>query len=472
MNRNRLSFVAAALLLFLMVSCSTPETAPRQPNIVFIFIDDMGYGDLSVTGNTDVETPNIDRLATDGIRFTQFYVNSPICSPSRVAVTTGQYPARHLINSYLNRRERNRARDMRDFLNPEAPAIARAFKQAGYATAHFGKWHMGGGRDVNDAPHPQAYGFDESLVSFEGLGDRILPPGNLSKQSEKLAQGEIRWVDKHEQTPIYVDRSIDFIKRNQTKPIYLHLWLNDVHDAHKPTEEMMVEYEQFSANPYVQKFYAVLVAMDREIGRLVDAIDEMGLAEDTLIVVTSDNGPTAWPRYYKEGFEPAGSTAGFRGRKWSLYEGGIRMPLIARWPGRITPGALDETTVMAAIDLLPTFTAIAGVQAPPAEYDGVDMSAALLGTPQQRNVPIYFEYGRDESYLRPGVESDQSPNLAVRDGRWKLLVNADGTDLQLYDFEASTDERENVADQYPDVVKRLSEQLLTWRESWPVLPPE
>ena len=279
--------------LALLVAMAPMVAAETRPNIVFIFVDDMGYGDLSVTGNTDVKTVHIDRLAEEGIRFTQFYVNSPICSPSRVAVTTGQYPARHLINSYLNNRGRNRERGMRDFLDPEAPAIARAFREAGYATAHFGKWHMGGGRDVGDAPLPQAYGFDESLASFEGLGDRILPPGRLSEMSAKLGRGEITRVPKYEQTRIYVDRSIDFVRRNKDRSFYLHLWLNDVHDAHVPREEMLAKYVRFKANPYVQRFYAVLDEMDRHIGRLIQTVDKLGLAETTLIVLTSDNGPTA-----------------------------------------------------------------------------------------------------------------------------------------------------------------------------------
>ena len=258
----------AALLGLLLVGA----VQARQPNIVFIFIDDMGYGDLGVTGNREVLTPRIDGLAREGIRFTDFYVASPICSPSRVGVTTGQFPSRHLIHSYLNNRRRNRERGMRDFLDPAAPAVARAFHDAGYATAHFGKWHMGGGRDVGDAPLPQEYGFDESLVSFEGLGDRILPPGRLSDQSAELGRGEITRVEKHRQTPIYVDRSIDFIRRNRDKPFYLHLWLNDVHDAHVPSEEQLAPFARFE-NPYVAKFYAVLTAMDREIGRLLDEID-------------------------------------------------------------------------------------------------------------------------------------------------------------------------------------------------------
>jgi arylsulfatase A-like enzyme len=219
----------------------------------------------------------------------------------------------------------------------------------------------------------------------------------------------------------------------------------------------------------VQKFYAVLDEMDRQIGRLVAAIDELGLAESTLIVLTSDNGPTAWPRYYKEGFEPPGSTAGFRGRKWSLYEGGIRMPLIARWKGRIAPGALDERTIMATVDFFPTFCALARVAPPEAEFDGVDMSAALLGKPQERERPLLWEYGRDDSYLKPGAEADRSPNLAIRDGRWKLLINADGTRTELYDLEVDPREQTNLAEQHRAVAARLSKRVLDWRRSLPKL---
>ncbi len=466
------------LLLFDLLLCATARSPVEaesvetvetlRPNIVFIFIDDMGYGDLSCTGNTDVKTENIDRLGSEGTRFTRFYVNSPICSPSRVAVTTGQYPGRHLINSFLATRKRNRARGMRDFLDPRAPCVARTFKEAGYATAHFGKWHMGGGRDVGDAPLPRAYGFDESLVSFEGLGDRVLPPGGARK-SAQLGRGKILHGEKHQLTELYVDRSIDFIRRHRDQSFYLHLWLNDVHDAHRPRDDQLEKYERFKANHYVQKFYAVLVEMDRQIGRLVQAIDALSLAERTLIVLTSDNGPTAWRKYYREGFDPPGSTAGYRGRKWSLYEGGIRMPLIARWKGRVPAGRINETTILAAIDLFPSFCALAGVETPEVAFDGQDMSDALLGGRRQRTRPIYWEYGRNETYLRPGLESDQSPNLAIRDGDWKLLVNADGTGAELYDFRVGTSERKPVTARYPDVARRLAEKLLLWRRSLPVL---
>lgn len=454
-------------ILLALIGSGLAAFAADRPNFVFVFIDDMGYGDLSCYGNTDVATPNIDRLAAEGIRFEQFYVASPICSPSRVGITTGQYPARHLIHSYLNSRERNRERGMRNFLDPSVPAIARTFRDAGYATAHFGKWHMGGGRDVDDAPLPQAYGFDESLVSFEGLGDRILPPGGLSEQSKRLGQGTIRDVPKHEMTEIYVDRAIDFIRRNKDRSFYLHLWLNDVHDRFFPKPELLAKFAKFASNPYRQEYFAVIDEMDRQLGRLFREIDALGLDDDTILVLASDNGPTAWKRYYDEGYDPPGKTNGLRGRKWSLYEGGIREPLIVRWSGQAPAGATNSKTVVTAVDLFPTFCRLAGIPLPGTKFDGVDMSRAFRGDEPPREQPIFWEYGRDPSYLRPGLESDRSPALAVRDGNWKLLMNPDGGGLELYDFRRGFDETENVAARHAEVTARLKSALAAWWNSIP-----
>ena len=443
--------------------------AVEKPNIVFVFIDDMGYGDLSCYGNPDIRTGNIDRLAAEGIRFKQFYVASPICSPSRVAITTGQYPARHMIHSYLNSRTRNRERGMRDFLDPSVPTVARTFQQAGYATAHFGKWHMGGGRDVRDAPLPQAYGFDESLVSFEGLGDRILPPGGLSEQSKKLGQGDIRDVAKHEMTEIYVDRAIEFVRRNRERPFYLHVWLNDVHDSFFPKPALLGKYGRFASNPYRQQYFAVMDEMDRQLGRLFREVDDHGLGERTLLVLASDNGPTAWRRYYDEGYEPPGKTNGLRGRKWSLYEGGIREPLIVRWKGVAAAGVTNPKTVVNAVDLFPTFCSLASLSAPDAALDGVDMSSAFRGEQPVRSRALFWEYGRDPSYLRPGREADRSPALAVREKDWKLLMNTDGSGVELYNFRDGFDETINLAEQHPDTARRLQAALLAWWRSLPQL---
>ena len=449
-------------------AASLAAVAPRPPNVILILADDLGYGDLGVYG-CEVPTPNLDRLASQGVRFTQAYVASPVCSPSRVAITTGQYPARHLINSYLDTRKRNREQGMRDWLDPNAPSIARAFQQAGYATAHFGKWHMGGGRDVGDAPLPSAYGFDETFTSFEGLGDRVLWSDNLSHMSEKLGRGNIVHESKAETSRLFVDRGIEFVRRNRARPFYLQLWPNDVHDPFEPKPELMAKYSRFSANKYLQQFYAVLDEMDRQIGRLVDAVDREGIANETLIVFIGDNGPTAWPRYYKEGLQPPGSSGGLRGRKWSLYEGGIREPLLVRQPGRVPAGRVDDKTVVCAVDFFPTLCRLAGVRPPSVAFDGEDVADAFLGHPQRRRKDLFWEYGRDETYPYPGDPWDRSANCAVRSGDWKALVNADGSGLELYNLARSAGERENLAAKEPKRARELSAHLLAWRRSLPVL---
>jgi arylsulfatase A-like enzyme len=461
--------VRRLVLLFSATTClaRTPaagqDSAPPRPNVLFILIDDLGYADLSCTGNTDVATNHIDRLAREGTRFTQFYVAAPICSASRVAFLTGQYPGRQRINSYLASRDHNRRAGQPDWLDPAAPSVARLLQQAGYATGHFGKWHLGGGRDVGDAPLPQAYGFDVSLTSFEGLGDRILPPGRLSDESAQLGRGNVHRVAKHEMTGLFVDRAIEFIRGRRDRTFYVQLWLDDVHDPHVPAAGDLERFERFSSNPYVQKLYAVLDRTDRELGRLLDVLDADGLAASTLVLLTGDNGPTAWPRYYDEGLDPPGSTGGLRGRKWSLYEGGIRQPLLVRWPGRVPAGVVNETTVLSAVDFLPTLCGLAGIPRPAGDGDGEDLSAVLLGQSRERSQTLFWEYGRDASYLRPGLERDRSPNLAIREGRWKLLMNVDGTDVELYDLRQDPYEQQDRIGDHPETAAELSVRLRAWR---------
>jgi arylsulfatase A-like enzyme len=442
---------------FLQGALALAAPAPKL-NVIQILIDDMGYADLHCYGGP-IPTPNVDRIAAEGIRFTQAYVASPICSPSRVGITTGQCPSRHGVFSYFDSRKRHRELGMPDYLDPNAPSVARAFQQAGYATGHFGKWHMGGGRDVGDAPLPTEYGFDESFTSFEGLGDRVLPPGRLSEMNEKLGRGKISHAPQSELTRIYVDRTIDFIERSQkqNKPFYIHVWLNDVHDPFDPKPELMKKYAKYSANKYVQQYFATIDEMDRQVGRLLEHLDN-----NTLVVLLSDNGPTAWPRYYKEGLEPPGSTGGLRGRKWSLYEGGIRVPMMARLPGRIPAGRVDSTTVLSSLDLFPACCRLANIPAPQIQFDGEDLSQALLGHASARKTDLFWDYGRDRTYLRPGQEHDQSPNLAIRSGDWKLLMNRDGSSVELYNLTRSPSEQEDLAGEQPARVRKLSKRLRGW----------
>ncbi|QDH81051.1 sulfatase-like hydrolase/transferase [Echinicola soli] len=444
----------------------TSSSIEDKPNVIMIFIDDMGYGDLSAYGNCDITTPNMDRIGKEGVTLNRFYVGSPICSPSRITLMTGQYPSKFGITSFLASRERNEKRGMANYLDESVPTIADMFKAEGYATAHFGKWHMGGGRDVGEAPLPASYGFDESLVSFEGLGDRLLDKNDgLSKQSAELGRGKITWVEKHQKTPIYVDRTLEFIQKNKGEPFYINLWPNDVHDPFRPKEKHLGLFPNYANNHYLQEYLAVIYQLDQEIGRLLKGLEDMEELDNTLIILTSDNGPTDWSYYYKENYNPPGDAGPFRGRKWSLYEGGIRVPFMARWPGHITPGKVMESTVHAT-DLLPTLSNLLNLETPTVALDGENRSQVLQGKESGRSAPIYWEYG-SRFDISPGNPRYRSPRLAIMEGEYKLLINDDSTHVELYDISKDIAETRNIADSHPEMVKEMSAKVLFWKRNLP-----
>jgi arylsulfatase A-like enzyme len=451
---------------------------PDRPNVVIVLIDDMGYGDLSCYGNKFVNTPNIDALASNGLKFTNYYVNSPICSPSRVAMNTGQYPMRYRIHSFIASSRQNENRAMANYLDLKAPTLARTLHDTGYATGHFGKWHMGGGRDVGNVPYPTEYGFDESFVSFEGIGNRVLfPNDDLCAQSAKLGKGEITWAEKHQSTKIYVDKALSFIQRSGDKPFYINLCPNDVHDPHLPDPATIKKWMSVTENPYEQKFFAVLEELDKQIGRFISELQKSGKLENTLILVASDNGPTDWSYYYyrkkyPDGYQgkiyPPGSAGIYSGRKWSLYEGGIREPFIVYWKGHLTKGAIDSTTIISAIDIFPSVCSALGVK-PPEGLDGTDKCKSFGGKPIKKVPPLMWEYGSNPGgSILPGNLDNKSPNLAIRDGNWKLLINVDGTGAQLFNLKEDPAEKNNLAEKEERIVEKLRVRLINWRKSMPV----
>ncbi|HEX8525291.1 MAG TPA: sulfatase-like hydrolase/transferase [Tepidisphaeraceae bacterium] len=458
MMKRLLMSVMAAILLFV---CGA-RGAETRPNIVFILIDDLGYGDLGCTGDPQRVTPNIDRLASEGVRLTQFDVSSPVCSPSRCGLLTGQYPTRWGILSYISDRQSNGDRNMRSWLDLSAPCLARQLKAAGYATAHIGKWHLGGGRDVGDCPLITEYGFDVSFTQFEGLGDRALINGQgLSEQSAKLGRGKIEWHDKHELSGVYVDRVLKFMREHKDQLMYVNLWPDDVHDPHQPVTGEVEKYRKQGIAQPQAKLYAVLENLDRQVGRLVDEVEKMGLREKTMFILTGDNGPTCAPDYYKDGGQPPGSTSGLRGRKLSLFEGGTREPFIVNWKGHTTAGKVNETTVMTGVDFFPSVCALSGAKLPEgAMMDGEDLSAAMLGSAEpMRKGPIFWHYIRRPA---PAKEREQSPRLAMRQGQWKLVVEPDGSRIELYDLAADRAEERNVAEQNLEVVERMKGKVMAW----------
>jgi len=427
------------------------SAAAERPNILCIVVDDMGWGDVSSFGG-QVPTPNMDRLAKEGMQFRRFYVASPICSASRCGMVTGQFPARWRITSYLQTRAGNRECEQADFLDPQAPSLPRAFQTAGYATAHIGKWHLGGGRDVTDAPKFAAYGYDLGLGTYESpepaaaLGLKTLP---------WEMKREPRQVPRHERSRWMVDETLKFMQQHSTQPCFVNLWLDDVHTPYRPMEGE-------DARDLSAKYRGVLVETDRQIGRLIDA-----LPPNTLILLCGDNGPEPTFDHTR--------TQGLRGMKWSLYEGGIRTPLIVRWPGMVPAAAVNETTVISSIDFMPTLCALAQIKAPDADQDGEDMSAALRGEKVVRHKPLLWEYGRKpgaagkvkNGFPYPKEPDAKSPNIAIRDGEWKLLVNTDGTQNELYHLGKDPNETTNLAETEKDTAERLKKAALDWRRALP-----
>ncbi len=463
MRLHRLLILCVALGFFL---AARAETSPR-PNVVMVLIDDMGWADLSCFGNTEAKTPNIDRLAAEGGRFSRFYVNSPICSPSRCALMTGQYPQRWRITSYLDNRAANERRGMAQWLDPQAPTLARSLQQAGWATGHFGKWHLGGQRDVDDAPPIAHYGFDRSLTNFEGMGAKLLPltqspgqrePGRIWADAERLGQ-PVTWMQRSEITGAYVAAALRFIDDAlaQAKPFYVNVWPDDVHTPLWPPLSDWREGKR-------AKYLAVLEVMDRQLGVLFDRIrtDER-LRERTFIVLCSDNGP-----------EPGAGRAGnLRGAKGTLFEGGTRSPLIAWGPGFMAKdraGFHDDTSVLAAIDLPPSILTLCGVKpSTPVACDGIDALPTLLGQARlTRPRPIFWRRPPDRKTL-PTASDDKLPDLAVIDGEWKLLCDTDGSRPRLHRITADPGESNDLSATQPETVARLTKAVLTWHAT---LPPD
>ena len=462
MKRASLPLVFALILSSFVIRHPASGADGPKPNILFILVDDMGWGDLASNGGAAVPTPHMDGLAREGTRFTQFYTASPICSASRCGFITGQFPARWRITSFLQTREGNRICEQADFLDPQAPSFVRTFKSAGYATAHIGKWHLGGGRDVTDAPKFAAYGYDLGLGTYESpepaapLGLKTMP---WAKEREP------QQVARHDRTRWMVDETIAFIKKNAGQPWLVNLWFDDVHTPHVPSDEQLAGAGEGTGNA---KYRAVLHATDAQIGRLLAALKEMKMNDNTIVILSGDNGP-------EPSFEHK-RTGGMRGMKWSLYEGGIRTPLVIRWPGFV-PASVNETTVVAAVDFFPTFCSLAGVTAPSGvKFDGEDLSAVWKGTRKPRTAPLLWEYGRKppldgpgkiRAFPYPNEPGAKSPNVAIRDGDWKLLVNADGTVAELYHLATDRDESHNLAAEKPEIAKQLTDAALAWRKSLP-----
>ena len=465
---------AITIILALALDASSVAAGDRvqRPNIIFFYADDLGYGDVACYGSEMAQTPRLDSLAREGTRFTQFYVSHCVCSPTRASAITGHFPGRHRIYGHIAFFDYNRRRKMPDWLDVAAPSFPRALQKAGYRTAMIGKWHLGGGSgrtfqsedlrepDRNrsrkprkvvinhpDAPPVARYGFDHVRTTF----------GNSPTWKDAKP-----WPEPHETYPYaskewstwssraIADETIGFLKNHvssaNAQPFYANVWFKDVHVILRPTKEMREPFRHLDEKPQVH--YAMVRYMDEQIGRVLDVLDQLGLTENTLVLFSSDNGA---------GKGRGGSNGPLRGWKHSLYEGGIRVPLIVRWPGQIPAGRVDEQSVLNICDLIPTFRRLTGAKMPDGyQSDGEDVTAVLRGGSFERSKPQFWHY--------PAT----SPSLAVRIGHWKLLTNPDGQLQELYNLADDIAETTNLAGEQPNIVQSLKAPLLKWHLELPL----
>lgn len=422
----------------------------QRPNIVFILADDMGWGDLSCYGNPHVATPHLDRLAAQGTLFTQFYVNGSVCSPTRSAFMTGIFPARNRMHGHLATEQLNQQRAMPNFLDPAVPNVARILKAQGYRTSHVGKWHLGfhGGAQL-----PDAYGFDHHhSVASNDTRYQEMAGGFRAKSSA--------WI---------VDKTIDFVKSG-SGPFYAQMWSLLPHAPLAPTPEQLVPFQKHQPGPHVpwpgaqQIYSASLRDLDDQLGRFFTFLEKENLAQNTLVVFSSDNGPEDI-HIGNASHSAFGSPGPFRGRKRSLYEGGVRVPGIVRWPGQVPAARVDAKSIVSAVDFLPTMAELTGASTP-ANIDGENVTDILRGASRPRKKPLLWEW----RFNVAGYSYNRSPILSMRDNDWKLLMNPDRSRVELYNIPQDSMELNNQATTQPKQVARMEKQLLAWQKTLPPGP--
>ena len=443
-------------IVCMLLALTSSVWAAERPNILFIFADDWGWGDLSCHDHPYVKTPHIDRLAAEGTDFHRFTVASGVCSPSRAAVVTGHFPARYNINGHFAHVPTNQRRNMPDWLDPEAPFFPRLLQENGYATAHYGKWHLANNM-IPDSPVPGVYGYDE-YGAFNCSG---------------------------EQMPVHEDseHAIAFIEKSQQqgKPFFINLW---IHEPHTPFHTVPKYRWRFRELEEADNVYAsVLSHADDRIGEILGALDRLDLTDNTLVIFSSDNGPAraARPTELKLMHDTAtgagygiggakGITGGRKGYKSSLFEGGIGVPFIVRWPGQVAAGKVDSESLLSAVDLFPTFCEVAGVALPRGyEPDGVSLLATFRGDAAPvRNKPLFWKYA--SAWPASEHQPDHWVSFAVVDGYWKLVANNDLSYTEIYDLAGDPYEGEDLSTTERERSRDMLGQLKNWISSLPENP--
>ncbi len=411
----------------------------RKPNVVFILADDLGYGDLGCYGQQKIRTPNLDRLAAQGTRFTQAYAGSTVCAPSRCTLMTGKHTGHATVrgNALVP-------------LRPEDVTVAEVFKAAGYATGLIGKWGLG---EPGSTGLPTRQGFDYFFGYLNQVHAHNYYPDYLWRNEQKVALPNVvvKGVASHKEVysaDLLTREALEFVEKHKAEPFFLYLAFTIPHANNEGGKNGMEvpSDEPYSQEPWPQfakNHAAMITRLDADVGRVLERLRALGLEDDTLVFFSSDNGP------HKEGgADPVFFRSGgpLRGFKRSMHDGGIRVPMLVRWPGHVKAAAVSEQ-VWAFWDFLPTAAELVGVKAP-AGLDGISMLPALLGKGEQKQHDfLYWEF------------HENGFKQAVRHGPWKAIRWQIGAPLELYDLRSDIGEEHNVAAQHPEVSARIEEYL-------------
>ena len=460
---------AAALTLTGCTSAPAKRTASKaRPNIVYILADDLGYAEVGCYGQKKIRTPNIDKLATEGMKFAQHYSGNPVCAPSRCTLMTGLHTGHAQIrgNKQVGGKQGWKLGSTTGGqwpLKEGTVTVANILKDAGYTTGAFGKWGLGRAGTTGD---PNKQGFDRFYGYICQRQAHTFYPNHL------WSDGQIHWIKENEggKEKIYshdliAEQALKFVKANKDRPFFLYVPFTIPHVALQVPEDSLAEYKDkwpdtpydgkkgYIPHEYPRACYAGMVTrMDKDVGRIMSLLEELDLADNTLVIFTSDNGPTYAGGADSEFFESAGP---LRGLKGSVYEGGIRVPFIARWPGKIKPGS--ETDHPSAFwDFLPTACEIIGAK-PPADIDGISYLPTLLGKPrkQKKHDVMYWELGGRQG---------------VRMGDWKAVRTRPGNKVKLYNLANDIGEQNDLADKEPEVLAKMTGLLTTARTDSDIFP--
>jgi arylsulfatase A-like enzyme len=427
-------FASVLLLTMLPMVAPAASQATRPPNIIFILADDLGYGDLGCYGQKDIQTPNLDRLATQSMRFTQAYTGASVCAPSRCVLMTGLHTGHARVRENMGTRkeippEEHGQKDRIPLL-PEDVTVAQVLKEAGYATAIYGKWGLG---EPGSTGLPTRHGFDDWFGFLNQDAAVFYYPSNLwANEVLTPIPGNQNGQRNTYVQDLFTEHALGFIKQNQAKPFFLYLAYTTPHPDYE-----VPSFAQYADKPWsnFEKTYAAMVSrLDGDVGRVMALLAELHLEDDTLLIFTSDNG--AAERLASSRFH---STPDFRGRKGEFYEGGIRTPMLVRWPGKI-PSGVVSSQVWYFADFLPTATELAGAKTP-AGLDGISIVPTLLGKPQDLTQRVlYWENRRSRG---------------ARQGNWKVVRPALSQPLELYDVSVDLGETNNLAAQHPEIIAQF-----------------